>query len=89
MPTLGPALSTDDWVFLNPGDRVFVERANETPRYGTIDDVSEDATLIWVWLDGLGRVLVTENDDVTFSVDRLHSTKANAGMWNGSRRARE
>lgn len=67
MPSFGPALSTEDWVFLNTGDRILVQRQNETPCPGTIDDVSEDAALIWVWLDGLGRILITEGDDVTIS----------------------
>lgn len=70
MADLGPALNTDDWVFLNTGDRVVVQRPNEPACSGTIDDVSDDATIIWVWLDGLGRILVTENDDVSFSIGR-------------------
>ncbi|MET1155409.1 hypothetical protein [Arthrobacter sp.] len=68
MPNLYRALSTDDWVILNTGDRVVVQRPNVSPCLGTIDDVSEDASIIWVWLDGLGRMLVIENDEVTFSV---------------------
>jgi len=71
MPNSSRGLSTDDWAFLNTGDRVVLQRPNEIPRPGTIDDVSNDASIIWVWLDGLGRILVAENDEVTFSTEQL------------------
>jgi hypothetical protein len=64
----GAALRPDDWVYLNCGDRVTVQHRNDLPRPGTIDDVSEDASFIWVWMDGTGRILVTEYDDVIFRV---------------------
>jgi hypothetical protein len=74
MPTVGPVPTIDDWVFLNTGDRVVVQRPKEIPCLGTIEDVSEDASFIWVRLDGLGRILVTENDGVTFSVEYPNGT---------------
>ncbi|MGF6832494.1 hypothetical protein QF015_000643 [Paenarthrobacter sp. TE4293] len=68
MPNLYPALSTDDWHILNTGDRVVAQRPNVSPCLGTIGDVSEDASIIWVWLDGQGRIRVIENHEVTFPV---------------------
>ncbi|KRE65470.1 hypothetical protein ASG79_13950 [Arthrobacter sp. Soil761] len=68
MPNLDSPMRTEDWVFLNTGDRIVVQRPKSMPSLGTIDDVSEDASIIWVWLDGLGRILITENDEVTVSV---------------------
>lgn len=70
---VGPALSHDDWVFLNGGDRVVVQRPNETLLFGTVDDVAEDASLIWVQLDVFGRILVTETDDVLISFEQPHA----------------
>lgn len=62
-----PANHIADWVFLNTGDRVLVHNAKDMARVGTVDDVADDASLVWVWLDGIGRLLVMETDGVTFS----------------------
>ncbi|MFF1828240.1 hypothetical protein [Paenarthrobacter sp. NPDC058040] len=56
-PLRGTALTTDDWIWLNAGDRVRVQRENEIAATGSIDVVSGDASIFWVWLDdGRGRV---------------------------------
>jgi hypothetical protein len=34
--------------------------------FGTVDEVSDDAMVVWVWLDGIGRILLMEDDGVTF-----------------------
>lgn len=56
-----------DWVFLNDGDRVLLHGLHDVARPGTIDDVSEDASIVWVSLDGIGRLLVMETDGLMFS----------------------
>jgi hypothetical protein len=65
----GDALTSDDWVWLNPNDRVRIQRRNETAAAGVIDVVAPDASIFWVWLDeGRGRVA-------------LHSDDAAAHVW--------
>lgn len=59
-------LSYEDWVDLNPGNRVRIERPGERAASGSVDDVAEDASCFWVWLDdGRGRVLIFEGDGST------------------------
>jgi hypothetical protein len=56
-PRSGSALTTDDWVWLNPNDRVKLQRENEAIAAVFIDVVAPDASIFWVWLDGgRGRV---------------------------------
>jgi hypothetical protein len=55
-------LSYHNWVHLNPGDRVTVQRGGFGPEHGTVDDVAEDATYFWVWIDGQGRSLIINGD---------------------------
>lgn len=57
------SLRYEDWVELNPGHRVRVQRYGESAANGTVDHVAEDASCFWVWLDdGRGRVLISEGD---------------------------
>ena len=57
------SFDVDQWIHLNSGDRVLIQRAGEYLNTGHIDDINEDATVIWVWLDhGRGRILVHEGD---------------------------
>lgn len=59
-------LSYEDWVELDPGSRVRVQRVGDLAADGTVDDVAEDASCFWVWLDdGRGRVLISERDGST------------------------
>lgn len=59
-------LSYEDWVYLAPESRVLVQRQGEGASAGSVDDVTEDASCFWVWLDGgRGRVLVSEGDGST------------------------
>jgi hypothetical protein len=55
-------LSYHNWVQLNPGDRVIVKRSGFAPEHGTVDDVGEDASYFWVWIDGQSRVLIFHGD---------------------------
>ncbi|MFF1830713.1 hypothetical protein [Paenarthrobacter sp. NPDC058040] len=55
------------WSVLPAGTRVVVRCPLGISRTGTVDEVSKDATLIWVWLDGIGRILVTKNDGMSIS----------------------
>lgn len=59
-------LIIEDWVDLNRGHRVVFKSPKDVARMGTVDDVSADASIVWVWLDGIGRILVHENDEVVF-----------------------
>ena len=57
-----------DRTSLQAGARVLVTMQScGIPRQGTIDVVSADGSFVWVRLDGIGRILFSENDDVTFS----------------------
>jgi hypothetical protein len=56
-------LSVAEWIHLNAGDNVAIQRAGESLRTGRIDDITEDAKIFWVHLDhGRGRILVHEGD---------------------------
>jgi hypothetical protein len=57
-------LAFNDWVYLNPGDEVVVQRVGRSPYQGWVDDINDDASVFWVWLnDGRGRILVHAGDD--------------------------
>ncbi|SFU10921.1 hypothetical protein SAMN04487915_11166 [Arthrobacter sp. ov118] len=56
------SLSYHNWVHLNPGDRVIVKRSGFAPEHGTVDDVGEDASYFWVWIDGRRRTLIFHGD---------------------------
>ncbi|MET3812400.1 hypothetical protein [Arthrobacter sp. UYEF3] len=61
----GGKLAIEDWVLLNPGYRVRVQRENESVTAGFVDVVAPDASVFWVWLDdGRGRVALHEHDNV-------------------------
>ncbi|MET3774255.1 hypothetical protein ABIC98_003928 [Arthrobacter nitrophenolicus] len=56
----------DDWVELNQGDRVRVRRPGGQVHSARVDDVAEDASYFWVWLDqARGRVLISKGDGST------------------------
>jgi len=65
VPFPGPQtrlLSYHNWIHLNPGDRVIVKRTGCAPEPGTVDDVGEDASYFWVWIDGQSRILIFHGD---------------------------
>jgi hypothetical protein len=52
-------LSSSQWVQLEKGRSVIVQRNDEPPLAGKVDTRTEDASVLWVWLDdGLGRIAV-------------------------------
>jgi hypothetical protein len=55
-------LSYHNWIHLKPGDRVIVKRTGCAPEHGTVDDVGEDASYFWIWIDGQGRTLIFHGD---------------------------
>ncbi|SDP44356.1 hypothetical protein SAMN04487914_111135 [Arthrobacter sp. ok909] len=55
-------LSYHNGIHLNPGDRVIVKRTGCAPEHGTVDDVGEDASYFWVWIDGQSRILIFHGD---------------------------
>ena len=60
-------LPYEDWVYLDRGDEVVVQRPGHARRYGTVDELSEDASYFWVWLDGHGRMLIFPGDGTLVS----------------------
>ena len=59
-------LSYDDWVELNRGTRVRVRRPGGQHTSGSVDEVADDASCFWVWLDhARGRVLISRGDGAT------------------------
>jgi hypothetical protein len=63
---VSPSVWIEDWEVLQSGNRVLTQRPGDIARVGTVEDVSDDASLVWVRLDALGRILITRDDDVTF-----------------------
>jgi hypothetical protein len=55
-------LSYHNWIHLNPGDRVIVKRTGCAPERGTVDDIGEDASYFWVWIEGQSRILIFHGD---------------------------
>ena len=55
-------LSYHNWVHLNPGERIIVKRSGFAPEQGTVDEISEDASYFWVWIDGQTRLLIFHGD---------------------------
>ena len=53
------------WIHLYPGDRVIVKQPGCPPEWGTVDDIAEDASYFWVWLDGHNRILISHGDGTT------------------------
>ncbi len=70
-PRVGDALTTDEWVWLNPNDRVKVQRGNGPIAAGFIDVVAPDASIFWIWLDdGRGRVALHMGDIVSVWLEK-------------------
>jgi hypothetical protein len=55
-------LDYDDWVHLNAGDRVLVQGPGCPLQNATVDDVGDDATYFWLWIDGYGRKMTFDGD---------------------------
>jgi hypothetical protein len=73
-------LASDDWLYLNVGDAVVVQRAGELSHTGHVDDIAEDARLFWVQLDGgRGRILLYEGDGSVVMRSELVSEAAQSG----------
>ncbi|KUM36416.1 hypothetical protein AR689_21080 [Arthrobacter sp. EpRS71] len=62
LPAGARPLSYYNWIHLNPGDRIIVKRSGFAPEQGTVDEVSEDASYFWVWIDGQSRILIFHGD---------------------------
>lgn len=58
----GP-LTCDEWIYLNVGDEVVIQRLGQSLWPGQIDEINEDATIFWADLHhGRGRIMVYEGD---------------------------
>lgn len=69
-PQPGKKLGVEEWVWLDPGQRVHVERKYEAASGGIIDVIAHDASIFWVWLDnGRGRVAIHEGDNVCIRLE--------------------
>ncbi|MBP1136538.1 hypothetical protein JOE31_002770 [Arthrobacter sp. PvP023] len=55
-------LSYHNWIHFNPGDRIIVKRSGFAPEHGSVDEISEDASYFWVWIDGHSRILIFHGD---------------------------
>lgn len=55
-----------DWVNLNEGELVVVQRAGMHPKAGVIDTISDDAYVFWVSLEyGEGRIMINAQESVS------------------------
>ena len=55
-------LEYDDWIYLNTGDHVVVHQPGYPLQGATVDEVAEDAAYFWLWVQGVGRVLIWDGD---------------------------
>lgn len=55
-------LDFDDWVHLNEGDRVLVQVPGSPLLRATVEDIGDDATYFWLWIDGYGRKMTFDGD---------------------------
>ena len=62
VPAGARPLSYYNWIHLNPDDRIIVKRSGFAAEQGTVDEVSEDASYFWVWIDGQSRTLIFHGD---------------------------
>jgi hypothetical protein len=54
-----------EWVYLNEGERVVVQRAGMHPKAGNVDTISNDAYVFWVSLEhGQGRIMISAQESV-------------------------
>ncbi|XAZ32300.1 hypothetical protein AAHB34_05565 [Paenarthrobacter ureafaciens] len=42
-----------------------MKRNGTAPTLGTVDEISEDASYFWVWIDGQSRTLIFHGDGST------------------------
>jgi hypothetical protein len=65
-PPRASGVPHQEWVSLEKDERVTVHRGWESGFSGTVDVVSQDGTVFWVWGDdGRGRFAVHAGDDVS------------------------
>lgn len=53
-----------DWTILAPGEQVLLVDDNATELSGRVDTVTEDGSILWLHLDGVGRRLFIHTDSV-------------------------
>ncbi|MBT2585358.1 hypothetical protein [Arthrobacter sp. ISL-95] len=58
-------LGYDDWVHLDEGDRVLVQVPGSPLQNATVDDIGDDASYFWLWIDGYGRKMTFDGDSST------------------------
>ncbi|WP_307612847.1 hypothetical protein [Pseudarthrobacter sp. W1I19] len=67
------------WKYLLPDEPVLLRREGRTVNAGWIDEINDDATILWVYLhSGMGRVLIHAEDGVEiWRIDpRVHQDQA-------------
>jgi hypothetical protein len=52
LPAAGDADSRVRWMDLAPGQDVEIRESGRPAGKGTVDDVTPDASVVWVWIDG-------------------------------------
>ncbi|ASN20011.1 hypothetical protein [Arthrobacter sp. YN] len=59
----GDELQSDDWALLEEGIYVLVERDNGPVLGGEVDELTRDASVVWIWLDGgRGRIALFRDE---------------------------
>jgi hypothetical protein len=59
----GDELPTNDWRLLEEGVCVLVERDNGPVLGGEVDEITSDASVVWIWLDGgRGRIALFKDE---------------------------
>jgi hypothetical protein len=73
-PSNSGLITPDDWAQLKQSDRVSIQLENGSLTAGTVDMVTPDGSVFWVWLNnGLGRIALHHGDNIQVRLQAIRS----------------